>query len=144
MRGEAFDRLEYATQETVRFEPMPCWRDLPEKDLKVRVEELIREIESETAARHLREGTRPLGVKAILRQKPHDRPRRLKRGWAPAFHTATKAARRELVEAYGWFLAAYREAAEKLVQESKTASFPKGSFPRRFPFVGWVPESTPG
>ena len=102
------------------------------------------QIEAETAARHAREGTRPLGVKVILVQHPHDRPHELKKAGAPAFHAATKAARRELVEAYRWFVGAYREAAERLRQGNKSARFPEGSFPPRLPFVGWSAELSPG
>ncbi len=143
-RSEEFDRLAYATPETIRLEPLPCWRHLSEERYGVQVGELILQIEMETASRHAREGTQPLGVPAILAQDPHERPRKLKKAWAPAFHAATKAARRELVEAYSWFLGAYREAAEKLREGNSSACFPEGSFPPRLPFVGWVPESAPG
>ena len=143
-RGEKYDRLAYATPETIRLEPLPCWCHLSKKRYRNRVGELITQIETETATHHAKEGTRPLGVKAIRAQNPHDRPQKMKKAWAPAFHAATKAVRRELVEAYGWFLVAYREAAEKLRQGSSSVSFPEGSFPPRLPFVGWVPESAPG
>ena len=143
-RGEEFDRLAYATPETIRLEPLPCWRHVSKERYGAQVGELLTQIETETASRHAREGTQPLGVKAILTQIPHERPRKLKKAWAPAFHAATKAARRELVEAYGWFLDAYREAARKLREGSLSACFPDGSFPPRLPFVGWVPESAPG
>src|SRR5436305_7039539 len=29
-RGEAFDRLQYATLETLHLSPLPCWKHLPE------------------------------------------------------------------------------------------------------------------
>jgi len=143
-RGEAFHRLEYATTETLRLEALPCWHHLSAERYKARVSELVTQIETETASRHSREATRPVGVKAILAQNPHERPRKMKKAWAPAFHAATKAARRELVEAYGWFLGAYREASEKLRRGDFGASFPEGSFPPRLPFVGWAPEAAPG
>ena len=105
---------------------------------------MITQIEEETGARHVREGTQPLGVKVILAQHPHHRPHKLKKAWAPAFHAATKATRRELVEAYRWFGGAYREAAEKRRQGNMSASFPEGSFPPRLPFIGWTVELAPG
>ncbi|MFY9820716.1 MAG: hypothetical protein WAM82_05000 [Thermoanaerobaculia bacterium] len=43
--------------------------------------------------------------------------------------------RRELYEAYRWFVAAYRTAAEKLGAGDPTARFPAGSFPPALPFV---------
>ena len=132
-RREKFGRFEYATPETIRLEPLPCWFHHSKARYKSRVGDLITEIETETASRHAREGTRPLGVAAILAQNAHDKPSR-----------STKAVRRELVEAYRWFLGAYLEAAEKLRNGDLSASFPEGSFPPRLPFVGWVPDSAPG
>ena len=42
----------------------------------------------------------------------------------------------ELWEAYAWFVAAFREAAEKLRAGDRNAAFPIGSFPPGLPFVG--------
>ena len=65
----------------------------------------------------------------------------MKRAPAPGFHCATRQTRRELLEAYGWFHAAYREAAEKLRLGDLTATFPEGSFPPPRPFVGLALET---
>ena len=53
----------------------------------------------------------------------------------PTFQTPSKAVRRELYEGYAWFVAAYREASEKLRDGSRMVSFPIGSFPPPLPFV---------
>lgn len=143
-RGERFHRLQYAARERVTLDALPCWRDLSRSEYRRRVGEVVREIEVETAARHAREGTRPLGVKAVLAQDPHDRPHELKKALAPSFHAVTQAVRRDLVEAYRWFVSAYREATQQLRQGNKGARFPEGSFPPRLPFVGWMVESAPG
>jgi len=91
----------------------------------------------EQQAREAREvlGIQPLGVKAILAQKPTDRPTRRKKSPAPLFHAFTKAMRKALWDAYGWFVAAFREAAEKLRAGDRMANFPTGSFPPHLPFV---------
>jgi hypothetical protein len=73
---------------------------------------------------------------ALLDHHPHERPENLKKSPAPWFHCATKAARKELIEAYGWFLAAYQQAAEKLRAGNLSVAFPVGSFPPPLPFVG--------
>ena len=143
-RGEEFHQLEYATQENFRLSPLPCWRHLSEKKYRHAIGELIQGIEAETTGRHSRKGTQPLGVKAIVAQDPHDRPRKLKKAWAPAFHAATKAARQELVEAYGWFLEAYRAAAKSLRRGDARVIFPEGSFPPRLPFVRLRADLAPG
>ena len=44
--------------------------------------------------------------------------------------------RKELIEAYGWFLAAHQQAAEKLRSGNLSVAFPEGSFPPSLPFVG--------
>jgi putative transposase len=144
MRGEKCHRLEYATTEAIRLNPLPCWQHLSRSHYRVAIGEVVQQIETEIAARHCREGTQPLGISAILAQNPHNRPGKLKKAWAPAFHAATKAARRELVEAYGWFLEAYRVAAELMRHGEFHANFPEGSFPPRRPFVGWSIGLAPG
>jgi len=55
---------------------------------------------------------------------------------APLFHTVSQAVRRELYEGYAWFVAAFRQAAEKLKAGDRNAAFPTGSFPPALPFVG--------
>jgi hypothetical protein len=42
----------------------------------------------------------------------------------------------ELYEGYAWFVAAFRQAAEKLKAGDRSAAFPTGSFPPALPFVG--------
>jgi hypothetical protein len=43
--------------------------------------------------------------------------------------------RREMWEAYAWFVGEYRQAAEKLKAGDRLAAFPPGSFPPALPFV---------
>jgi hypothetical protein len=73
-----------------------------------------------------------------------DLPRKMKKAPAPGYHCASRQARRELHEAYGWFYASYRQAAEKLRLGDLTAAFPEGSFPPPRPFVGLALEPRPG
>jgi hypothetical protein len=134
-RREDFGRLRYATPETLTLSPLPCWKDLPVEAQRRLAANLVAEIESEAAAQRERSGSQVLGVAAIRRQQPHGRPRRSKKSPAPLFHAASKAIRRELYEGYAWFVAAYREAAKKLRDGSRTVSFPFGSFPPPLPFV---------
>ena len=70
-------------------------------------------------------------------------PIKTKKSPSPGFHAATKAARRELWEAYAKFVAAFREASEKLRHGDLTASFPVGSFPPGLPFVQLCPGPAP-
>jgi hypothetical protein len=135
-RGEKFDRLRYASVETLHLSPLPCWKHLPSEIWRGRALDLIREIDEEAAARRSRTGSQPLGIAAILGQHPHDRPKRSKRSPAPLFHAVSARVRHELWEGYRWFVAAFRDAAEKLRVGDRSAAFPAGSFPPALPFVG--------
>jgi REP element-mobilizing transposase RayT len=135
-RGEKFDRLTYATHETVILSPLPCWKHLSPEAQKRRAANLVAAIETEAAARRARSGGQPLGASAVRGQHPHDRPQRLKKSPAPLFHAFRKTVRRELYQVYAWFVAAYREASTRLRAGDRSALFPTGSFPPALPFVG--------
>ena len=100
------------------------------------VKHRLQEIEQETASRRSKTGSQPLGASAILGQHPHDRPKHTKRSPAPLFHALSARVRRELWEAYSLFVAAFRNAAEKLRAGDRNIVFPLGSFPPALPFVG--------
>ena len=136
VRGQVFGKYEYAEKETVVFDPLPCWSHLPVEEQRRRVAELVQEIEEEARIRREAAGIKPLGVKAILVQDPTSRPKKLKKSPSPFVHAATKAMRRELWVAYAWFVAAYRDAAEKLRAGDRDPPFPAGCFPPALPFVG--------
>jgi hypothetical protein len=135
-RGKAFDRYDYATEETVELSPLPCWQHLSDKTYQERVAGLVEQIEEEAAAERERTGKPVLGVAAILTQDPQCRPKHLDRSPAPLFLVASESMRRTLYEAYAWFVAAFRAAAEKLRAGDRAAPFPRGSFPPALPFVG--------
>ncbi|MFL6235526.1 MAG: transposase [Thermoanaerobaculia bacterium] len=134
-RGEKFDRLQYASVETLRLSPLPCWKHLSSEIWRGRAIRLIHEIVEETAARRARSGSEPLGAAAILGRHPHERPKNPKRSPAPLFHALSAGMRRELWEAYRLFVAAFRQAADKLRAGDRNAVFPPGSFPPALPFV---------
>jgi hypothetical protein len=105
---------------------------------------LVAEIEAEARADREERGIEPRGVEAILRQDPHIRPNHTKKSPAPAVHAAgQRAARQAFWEAYFTFLAAFREAAEKLKAGDRTTRFPLGSFPPALPFVSAYPSLPP-
>jgi hypothetical protein len=91
--------------------------------------------ESEAAAELAAAGREPVGVEAILKMNPETRPVKSRRSPAPLFHAATKAMRKALWEAYALFVAAFREAADRLRSGDRNALFPVGSFPPGLPFV---------
>jgi hypothetical protein len=61
-------------------------------------------------------------------EHPHTRPSQTKKSPAPACHAASKEARTKFREDYSAFVAAFREAAEKLKKGEWPVRFPMGSF----------------
>jgi len=115
--------------------PLPCREHLSPEDQK-KIAKLVREIEEEAAAQRTATGRPALGRAAILKQNPHERPNRPKKSYAPLGHAASRKVRRELYEGYRAFVAAYREAADRLREGDRAVIFPAGSFPPALPFVG--------
>jgi hypothetical protein len=116
---------------------------LTPEQYRERIAELVDEIESKARADREARGIEPLGAEAILRQDPHSRPNQTKKSPAPAYHAASKAARESFWEAYSTFVAAFRDAADKLKAGDRTAKFPLGSFPPGLPFVSAYPSLPP-
>ncbi|HEX5719607.1 MAG TPA: transposase [Thermoanaerobaculia bacterium] len=135
LRGEDFEPRRYATEETVVLSQLPCWRHLSPEVYRELIAGLVKEINTDAAAERKLTGREPLGVKAILRAHPHTEPDKTKKSPAPRFHAASKAAREAFRKAYGLFLAAFREAAERLKGGDRMAKFPNGCFPPGLPFV---------
>ncbi len=135
LRGEDFDARKYAFPQNVILRPLPCWRDLDTGSYRSRIAQLVQEINSTARREREAKGVKPLGPKAILAQDPFDRPEAPKKSPAPLFHAFRREARKALWEAYAWFVAAFREAAEKLRNGDRAAKFPIGSFPPHLPFV---------
>jgi REP element-mobilizing transposase RayT len=133
----------FPSQETVSLSQLPCWRHLSPEVYGELVAGLVREIEADAAAERKLTGREPLGQEAILRQHPQTRPEKLKKSPAPLFHAASKEARQGLRAAYGLFLAAFREAAERLKAGDRLARFPNGCFPPALPFVGLSATASP-
>jgi REP element-mobilizing transposase RayT len=133
--GKKPDPSRFATEETLVLAPLPCWRHLSSEVYRERIVELVDQIERECSAERKRTGARPLGPRAILAQHPHHRPEAVAKSPAPLVHAATQTARRAFQEAYAWFVAAFRAAAERLRQGDRSAVFPAGSFPPALPFV---------
>ncbi|HBL27923.1 MAG TPA: hypothetical protein DD490_13880 [Acidobacteria bacterium] len=135
LRRQAPKPGEVDIRQTVVLSPLPCWKHLAPEVYRSRVADLLRGMEEAAAAEREKMGIEPLGAEEILKQDPETRPEHLDRSPAPLAHAATKRVRRELREAYGWFLAAFREAADKLRKGDRDVAFPPGSFPPHLPFV---------
>ena len=134
-RGESFNPRKYAMPEVLELDQLPCWRHLSKEQYRSRMVGLVEKIIVETAARHKAAGSQPLGPDKILAQHPFGQPVKTKRSFAPRVHAFSREIRKAMVEAYAWFVAAFRDAAEKLRGGDRMARFPEGSFPPGLPFV---------
>ena len=135
LRGKEPETREFTRPEQLVLSQLPCWKHLTSEQYRSRIAELVREIEETAAAARQESLIEPLGVDGIRAQNPETRPRKLKKSPAPFVHAATKAARKAMWEAYCSFVAAFREAADRLKAGDRNAVFPIGSFPPRLPFV---------
>jgi REP element-mobilizing transposase RayT len=137
--GKDFTLDDYTSRETLTITPLPCWKNLSPERYRERIDSLVREILFESERVRTQTGIQPLGAEAVCRQNPETRPRKLKKSAAPLFHAYRKKVRQQLYETYALFVAAFREAAERLRAGSKAYLFPVGSFPPGLPFVAEAP-----
>jgi REP element-mobilizing transposase RayT len=138
-RGEDFSPRHYATREVLVLDPLPCWRHLSPEQYRSQIAALVETISAEARARRQETGIKPLGPAAILAQHPFAQPRKSKRSSSPRVHAFSQFVRKEMCEAYAWFVACFREAAAKLRAGDRLVKFPEGSFPPGLPFVAWGP-----
>jgi len=131
-RRQSFQRLTYAEKEVVVLQPLPCWEHLSKEEYQKRVADLVEQIE--TKARDER-GSTGEEVRPLEARHPHERPARLKKSPAPAFHAASRDMRLRFHDMYKAFVGLFREAAEKLKVGDRLAVFPPGSFPPHLPFA---------
>ena len=135
LRGKELEPGASASRETIHLSSLPCWKHLSEQKYRARIADLVREINESGATARAESQIPPLGPDGVRAQNPETRPKKIKKSPAPFCHALRKKVRKALWEAYGFFVAAYREAAEKLREGDRTVEFPRGSFPPRLPFV---------
>ena len=134
-RGEHYGRYDYATEEAVVLDPLPCWSHLPVEEVRQRVKELVREIEREAAAERRASEKSVRGAEAVMDLDPHFRPDQRDRSPAPDFHARRKDVRKAMRYAYAWVVAEHARASELLRAGERLVNFPEGTFPPGLPFV---------
>jgi REP element-mobilizing transposase RayT len=134
-RGESFGLRKYAFDEILALDPLPCWRHLSPEQYRSRMAGLVEKITVESEVRRRKTGIQPLGPDKIVAQNPFGQPVKTKRSFAPRAHAYSREIRKAMYRAYAGFVAAFREAAEKLRGGDRMVRFPDGSFPPGLPFV---------
>jgi REP element-mobilizing transposase RayT len=135
-RGKELEPGEFDATETLTLCPLPCWDDLSRDDVRAKTAEMVGDIAAETRQRLRQTKSRPLGVRRILRQHPHARPRRIARSPAPRFHAATWQIRRMLEAGYRTYRDAYRDAKRALQGHQVPVHFPSHGIPPPLNLVG--------
>lgn len=147
LRGKWFDRTRqyrarnagrweiFAEDEHVCLSPLPGLAPLSPEDYGQTIRSVVHQIEQETLQMHAANGTKPVGAKWVLRQKPHRVPKSMKISPAKKFLASFWHIIVELRRAYREFLVRYREASARLRDGDRTVEFPLGCFPPRLPFV---------
>ena len=92
-------------------------------------------MEEDARARHRDDGTEPVGADKIRRLHPHAAPE--KSAWSPQPIVIARTPKRRpaLWKAVAEVVAAYCEAAEKLLAGDGDLRFPEGTFPPGLPYV---------
>lgn len=148
-RGKSFDRLAFATPETVHLSPLPCWtrQGLAHQEIVEQTAVLVeRAIDAGRAERILAGRPTPSGSKVASGPEalslferyatlpPTYRPAHPKRSPRPLFHARRKTTRERLAEARRRFEQDYCTASERFRAGQYTIQFPEGCFPPARPF----------
>ena len=115
----------------VSFElaPLPGWENRTVHQRRTRFRKLVREAEAIAAQEREMEGRTVVGVPALRRLDPRDRPRDPKKsGRQPLCHASDPALRRAYKRDWREFLRAYRAASIAYRAGDLTVEFPEGSF----------------
>ena len=115
----------------IRFElkPLPGWEKLSARQRQTRFRHLVREAEEIAAREREVEGRSVVGVPALRRLDPRDRPRDPKKsGRQPLCHSSDPALRSLYERLWRDFLRAYRAASIAYRAGDFSVEFPDGSF----------------
>jgi hypothetical protein len=129
---QAKDPGNFTIEYDVTLHTLPCFDSMDDERAYCR--KLVEEITAETKERHDREGTKPLGVKAVLDQNPHDLPYKSNRSPAPLCHAHDRERRIDFAVAYSAFVTAYRLASDLFRSGKLDAHFPDSCFPPSLPY----------
>lgn len=135
-RGEKVKKEDVTSRHEIRLAQLPCGRHLSYAAHCKEVRKLIREVEEEAALERELEGVEVVGAQTVLENDPDTLSEKTKKSYAPRVHAASREARKEFLEAFGWFFGEYRDAAEELHKGNRDARFPEGCFPPGLPYVG--------
>ena len=137
--GKEPKEVDFTTEYEIPLTPLPCLADKTDEERKRFYRELVEEIEAETRERHAHEKTRPMGLKRVLAQDPHDRPSDPNSSPAPLCHAERQETMKWYREGYRVFLDLYRYASARLRGGDLSVVFPDNCFRPSLAFQPWSP-----
>lgn len=120
--GERPFAFQWAENVTLKLAPLPHWSRLDEVERRQQARELV-----DAAQNDAQRAERPMGLRRLLRQPPHSRPRRQKRSIEPICHATTREAWETVRLVRQAHAAIYREASRRFRDGDLAARFPPGS-----------------
>ncbi len=109
--------------------PLPAWQDLTIHQRQTRVRKRVKELEEQYAAERKLKNRTVIGVAALYRTDPRDRPANPKdSGRQPLCHTTDKELRREFRKKWREFVVEHRKASADYRNGYHEREFPDGSF----------------
>lgn len=110
----------------IELVPMLHWQGLGVGERRARVAAMLADDDESTRRRHERDGTRPLGVPALLATDPFSRPKAPAKSPAPFCHGSRRAARRAHRSRYETFCLLLSESLETAKGEAESLGIPRG------------------
>ena len=134
--GVEYRHGEFAKKYDVPLSPLPCLEGLSQEEQRAWYRTLVASIEQETRKHYEQGGKRVLGVRGVLRQGPHSRPKKFKRSPAPLCHCSDPDKWRAYRDNYRFFVDQYRVASKRLRAGELNVRFPENCFPPPLAFCG--------
>jgi putative transposase len=142
-REQKVDRRDFIEKLEMPVMVPPMWAKLAQGEVARCLEEMVSAGEAEFRAR--RAGKRALGMQAVLRQRPTDRP--VDPSFRPKIRFFCKDPwrRKELLAAYRGFVAAYRETYGTYLNAARSGRRPAVEWPMwSYPPSCWTPQGVIG
>ena len=143
-RGEDVSEANFSEPVELVLSPLPCWAHLSAERYREAVLDAVRQIETETAAMHRLDGTRPLGARRLLERDRRKQPlRRRELSWRPCpwVYGRSLQVLTALLKGLQDKVTAYRRASELLRSGFRQTRFPENCFPPALPFVPFTSDS---
>ena len=124
--GKAVIRSDFLEKLPLILHPLPQWKDLQNPEQQQLYRQTLKA--ANHCAKEKRNNKQALGLKKVLAQHPHQKPKRSSGKPRPLCHTTCSQLRKQFKILYREFLAAYWEASAAYLRGAFDIPFPEGTF----------------